>query len=67
VRGQGLILGLKMRLLNTDFVKAGYGAHVLTIAAADNVIRLLPALNIPDDDIAEALRRLDTAASQMAA
>jgi acetylornithine/N-succinyldiaminopimelate aminotransferase len=66
VRGQGLILGLKLRLPNTDFVKAGYGAHVLTIAAADNVIRLLPALNIPDSDIAEALTRLDHAASQMA-
>ncbi|MCU0802096.1 MAG: aspartate aminotransferase family protein [Rhodobacteraceae bacterium] len=67
VRGMGLILGLKMRLPNTDFVKAGYAAHVLTIAAADNVIRLLPALNIDDADIAEALRRLDTAASQIAA
>jgi acetylornithine/N-succinyldiaminopimelate aminotransferase len=67
VRGMGLILGLKMRLPNTDFVKAGYAAHLLTIAAADNVIRLLPALNIDDADIAEALRRLDTAASQIAA
>ena len=66
VRGQGLILGLKMRLPNTDFVKAGYGAQVLTIAAADNVIRLLPALNIPDADIAEALRRLDAAATALA-
>jgi acetylornithine/N-succinyldiaminopimelate aminotransferase len=67
VRGMGLILGLKMRLPNTDFVKAGYAAHVLTIAAADNVIRLLPALNIDDSDIAEALKRLDQAASHMAA
>jgi acetylornithine/N-succinyldiaminopimelate aminotransferase len=67
VRGMGLILGLKMRLPNTDFVKAGHAAHVLTIAAADNVIRLLPALNIEDADIAEALNRLDRAASHMAA
>ncbi|MFM2388709.1 MAG: hypothetical protein RLZZ437_264 [Pseudomonadota bacterium] len=67
VRGMGLILGLKMRLPNTDFVKAGYAAQVLTIAAADNVIRLLPALNIEDSDIAEALTRLDRAASHMTA
>jgi acetylornithine/N-succinyldiaminopimelate aminotransferase len=67
VRGMGLILGLKMRLPNTDFVKAGYAAQVLTIAAADNVIRLLPALNIEDSDIAEALTRLDRAASNMTA
>ncbi len=63
VRGLGLILGLKCRAVNTDFVKAGYAEHLLTIPAADNVIRLLPALNIPDADIAEALARLDRAAA----
>ena len=63
VRGEGLMLGLKCRAANTDFVKAGYEAGILTVAAADNVIRLLPALNIPDQDIAEALRRLDLAAA----
>jgi len=63
VRGEGLILGLKCRALNTDVVKAGYAAHVLTVPAADNVIRLLPALNIPDADMTEALVRLDRAAT----
>ena len=62
VRGEGLMLGLKCRASNADFVKAGYDAGVLTVAAADNVVRLLPALNIPDADIAEALSRLDKAA-----
>ena len=66
VRGQGLILGLKCRSLNTDVVKAGYAQHLLTVAAADNAIRLLPALNIPDADITEALARLDRAASDVA-
>ncbi|MBK8439695.1 MAG: aspartate aminotransferase family protein [Rhodobacter sp.] len=63
VRGEGLMLGLKCRATNTDVVNAGYDAGVLTVAAADNVIRLLPALNIPDDDIREALSRLDQAAA----
>ena len=63
VRGQGLILGLKCRALNTDVVKANYAQHLLTVPAADNVIRLLPALNIPEADIAEALTRLDRAAA----
>jgi acetylornithine/N-succinyldiaminopimelate aminotransferase len=67
VRGQGLLLGLKCVAPNTDVVKAGYDAHVLTVAAADNVIRILPALNIPDSDIAEALVRLDRAATDLAA
>ena len=67
VRGEGLILGLKCRALNTDVVKAGYAQHLLTVPAADNVIRLLPALNIPDADIAEALARLDRAAAAVSA
>ncbi|MCJ8139906.1 aspartate aminotransferase family protein [Falsirhodobacter halotolerans] len=67
VRGQGLLLGLKCRAPNTDVVKAGYDQHLLTVAAADNVLRLLPALNIPDEDIAEALARLDRAATALEA
>jgi acetylornithine/N-succinyldiaminopimelate aminotransferase len=67
VRGQGLMLGLKCKAANTDVVKANYDQNLLTVAAADNVIRLLPALNIPDADIAEALARLDRAASALEA
>ena len=65
VRGQGLMLGLKCKAANTDVVKAGYAQHMLTVPAADNCLRLLPALNIPDEDIAEALKRLDAAAAQV--
>jgi len=67
VRGEGLMLGLKCKPAPADVVKAGYGAGILTVAAADNVLRLLPALNIPDADIAEALTRLDLAASSLTA
>ena len=65
VRGQGLMLGLKCKVAPADVVTAGYGAHVLTVAAADDTLRLLPPLTITDDEIDEALRRLDTAASQI--
>lgn len=65
VRGQGLMLGLKCKATNTDVVKANYAQHLLTVAAADNVIRLLPALNIPEADITEALTRLDAAAASL--
>lgn len=65
VRGEGLMLGLKCKPAPTEVVKAGYEAGVLTVAAADNVLRLLPALNIPDADIAEALTRLDQAATHL--
>ena len=67
VRGTGLMLGLRTRVAPADFVKAGYGTGILTVPAADNVVRLLPPLNIPDEDIAEALRRLDQAAAALTA
>jgi acetylornithine/N-succinyldiaminopimelate aminotransferase len=63
VRGSGLMLGLVCKVLNTDVVKAGYDQLVLTVPAADNVVRLLPALTISDADIAEAVARLDAAAN----
>jgi acetylornithine/N-succinyldiaminopimelate aminotransferase len=65
VRGQGLMLGLKCRIVPADVVKAGYAQHLLTVPAADNVLRLLPALNIPDEDLAEAVDRLDRAATSL--
>ncbi len=65
VRGEGLMLGLKCKPAPADVVKAGYDAGILTVAAADNVLRLLPALNIPDAEIAEALTRLDRTATTL--
>ena len=49
VRGQGLMLGLRCKGAPADMVSAGYGEHVLTVAAADNTLRLLPPLTITED------------------
>ena len=65
VRGSGLMLGLKCKALNADVVKAGYDAQVITVPAADNVIRLLPPLTISEEEIAEAVNRLDAAATEV--
>ena len=65
VRGQGLMLGLKCKVAPADMVQAAYAEHLLTVPAADNVLRILPALNIPDEDIAEAVARLDRAARRL--
>ncbi len=67
VRGQGLMLGLVCKAPNLDVVQAGYDQHILTVPAADNAVRLLPALTISDDDIAEAVSRLDAAATALTA
>jgi acetylornithine/N-succinyldiaminopimelate aminotransferase len=42
---------------------AGYDQRVLVIPAAEEVVRVLPALNITDEEIGEAVARLDRAAA----
>jgi len=65
LRGSGLMLGLKCKAPNTDVVAAGYDNLVITVPAGDNVIRLLPPLTLSEEEIAEALTRLDAAATQV--
>ncbi|QGX96993.1 aspartate aminotransferase family protein [Roseovarius faecimaris] len=67
VRGTGLMLGLKCKAPNTDVLTAAYDALLITVPAADNVLRLLPPLTISEEEVAEALKRLDTAARQVSA
>ncbi|WP_316013883.1 aspartate aminotransferase family protein [Roseobacter sp. HKCCA0434] len=62
VRGSGLMLGVKCRVPNMDVVNAGYDQKLLTVPGGDNVIRILPPLNISREEVDEALRRLDAAA-----
>ncbi|MGY6409661.1 MAG: acetylornithine transaminase [Alkalilacustris sp.] len=66
VRGAGLMLGLRCRVPAGDVVQGGYAQHILTVPAADNVVRLLPPLTISDDEMAAALDRLDAAARALA-
>ncbi len=63
IRGEGLMLGLKLHTLNTDFVNEARAQGLLVVGAGDNVVRLLPPLIITEADVAEAVSRLDKAAS----
>ena len=63
IRGEGLMLGLKLRVPNTDFAAAARAEHLLVIPAGDNVVRLLPPLIVTEDDVAQAVARLEAAAS----
>ncbi|KEJ89793.1 aspartate aminotransferase family protein [Sulfitobacter donghicola] len=67
VRGTGLMLGLKCKVACGNVVSAGYGAEVIVVPAADDVVRLLPPLTITDEEITEAIARLDRAATALAA
>jgi acetylornithine/N-succinyldiaminopimelate aminotransferase len=67
IRGEGLMLGLKLHTLNSDFVAAARDAGLLVVGAGDNVVRLLPPLIIGDAEVGEAVARLDRAASAIEA
>jgi acetylornithine/N-succinyldiaminopimelate aminotransferase len=62
VRGTGLLLGLKCAAKNTDIVNALYDERMLSVPAGDNVVRLLPPLNITEEEISISLQRLENAA-----
>lgn len=66
-RGSGLMMGLKCKATNMDIVNAGYSNEILTVPAGDNVVRFLPPLNLTDEEISEAVARLDKAATQVSA
>lgn len=66
VRGVGLMLGLKCKRPVGNVVAAAIEAGLLTVPAAEDVLRILPALNIPESDLTEAVARLDRAASGLA-
>jgi acetylornithine/N-succinyldiaminopimelate aminotransferase len=55
VRGAGLMLGLKCRGSNMAMQDAFMAEGLLTVAAGDNVVRLVPPLVITDADVAEAV------------
>jgi acetylornithine/N-succinyldiaminopimelate aminotransferase len=65
VRGLGLMIGIKCKVKNIDMVLAGYDAGVLVVPGGDNVIRLLPPLNMSDEEVGQAVEMLDTAATAL--
>jgi acetylornithine/N-succinyldiaminopimelate aminotransferase len=64
VRGQGLMLGLKMKVPNTEFLDALRARHMLAVGAGANVIRLLPPLIIDESHVREAVKLLGETAAQ---
>ncbi|TXM92800.1 aspartate aminotransferase family protein [Methylobacterium sp. WL30] len=63
IRGDGLMLGLKLGVPNTAFAAAARAEHLLVIPAGDNVVRLLPPLIVTEADVTEAVARLEATAA----
>jgi acetylornithine/N-succinyldiaminopimelate aminotransferase len=67
IRGKGLMLGVRTRVPPSDFAAALRRERLLAIPAGDNVVRLLPPLIIGDEEIREAVRRIDAACAAVSA
>ena len=59
IRGRGLLIGIKVFKDQASFIKKLMDKKLLTIRAAENVIRILPPLNVKKNEIDEALKIID--------
>src|ERR1700674_4202562 len=66
VRGEGLLLGLRAVTPSAELVDELRAEKLLTAAAAENVVRLLPPLIIGQAEIAEAAAMIDRACTRIA-
>ena len=67
VRGEGLLLGLRAVPASAELVDEFRAEKLLTVAAGDNVVRLLPPLIVAEAEIAEAMARMDRALTRITA
>ncbi len=61
VRGEGLMLGLRCNVPNTDVAGMLFAEKLLAVTAGENVVRLLPPLIVTELEIKEACAKIDTA------
>ncbi len=64
VRGRGFLIGLKLYINNVDFIKKLMDNNLLTIRAAENVVRILPPLNVKKAELSQALIIINKVCSQ---
>ncbi len=65
VRGSGLLTGIKVKPPYGDVVNACADEKLLAVGAGDNVVRLLPPLNVTEQELTEATRRLGQALARL--
>ena len=65
IRGVGLIKGLKMLVDNTEFVKKLINHKMLTVKAEENVVRLFPPLIVSNEELDEAIDKIEKTCKEM--
>jgi acetylornithine/N-succinyldiaminopimelate aminotransferase len=66
IRGEGLLLGLRAVVPAAELVDGLRAEKMITVAAGDNVVRLLPPLIINEQEVAEAVTRIERACERLA-
>ena len=56
IRGRGFLIGIQLHTNQTIFIKRLMDNRLLTIRAAENVVRVLPPLNVKKNELDEALK-----------
>ncbi len=66
LRGEGLLVGLRAAVPSAELVDELRAEKMITAAAGDNVVRFLPPLIVSEEEVAEAVRRLERACARIA-
>lgn len=66
IRGLGLLTGIRVKPPAGDVLKACTAEKLLAVTAGDNVVRLLPPLNVTEEELTEAAGRLSRALRRIA-
>ncbi len=61
IRGEGLLIGMKAKVPAGELIDATRAEKLLSVAAGDNVARLVPPLIVTEAEVADAMARLDRA------
>ena len=65
IRGRGLLIGIQLHTDQVKFIKKLMENKLLTIRAAENVVRILPPLNVKKNEINQALRIIKKVCSEI--
>ena len=64
IRGRGLLIGIQLHRDQLKFIKKLMDNKLLTIRASENVVRILPPLNVKKNDLDLALKIIDKVCSE---
>ena len=65
IRGRGLLIGIQLKTDQTKFIKKLMDNNLLTIRAAENVVRILPPLNVKKNEINQSLKIIKKVCSEL--